>query len=81
MERDKIENGKEILRETSYIMSAVLTITCSCFSKVHLYQCGHVTNTCSSYCVFICAFLTFDFRATVHTGQSKMATCVPVTRP
>lgn len=78
MELNKIEHGKEILRETSYIMSAVLTITRSCFSKVHLYQCGHVTNTRSSSFV---PLLTFEFRATVHTGQRKMATCVPVTRP
>lgn len=56
--RNKVErkqrNGKENLRETSYIMSIVLTIACSCVSKVHLYCSGQVTQAFLSYYVLSC---------------------------
>lgn len=76
-------NGKENLRDTSYIMSTVLTTTCSCVSKVHLYCSGQVTK---AFYLFFCPilscvhFVPSGFRATDHAGQSKMATCVPAVR-
>ncbi len=62
-------------------MRTVLTITCSCVSKVHLNSSGQVTKAFLPYYVLSCVhFMPSDLRATVHAGQSKMATCVPATR-